>query len=158
MAPADTIWHKESLKLKEIFGTREGFEICPHQLSPGPIKASVGTRLYTLSVQCSHQPPQAGPAGKGGGGRKAWRVQATRRLTGGCAVTADRLTIIDGGGVVLDGKKRSRVLQPRCRSPEAMPCMPLSASTCSSHPHEPRIGPRFSRTCTPPPAAGTTCT
>ena len=39
---ADTIWHKESLKLKEIFGMREGFEICPHQLSPGPIKASVG--------------------------------------------------------------------------------------------------------------------
>ena len=42
MAPPDKIWHKESLKLKEIFGTREGFEICPHQLSPGPIKASVG--------------------------------------------------------------------------------------------------------------------
>ena len=32
MAPPDTIWHKESLKLKEIFGTREGFEICPNQL------------------------------------------------------------------------------------------------------------------------------
>ena len=39
MTPPDTIWHKESLKLKEIFGTREGFKICPHQLFPGPIKA-----------------------------------------------------------------------------------------------------------------------
>ena len=48
MAPPDTIWHKESLKLKEIFGTREGFEICPHQLSPGPIKASVGTGCWGL--------------------------------------------------------------------------------------------------------------
>ena len=44
MAPPDTIWHKKSLKLKEIFGTREGVEICPHQLFPGPIKAPVGTR------------------------------------------------------------------------------------------------------------------
>ena len=36
MAPPDTIWHKESLKLKEIFGTREGFEICPNNFSPRP--------------------------------------------------------------------------------------------------------------------------
>ena len=43
MAPPDTICHKESLKLKEIFGTREGFEICPYQLSPGPIKAPFGS-------------------------------------------------------------------------------------------------------------------
>ena len=42
MAPPDTIWHKESLKLKEIFGTREGFEICPYRLFPGPIKAPGG--------------------------------------------------------------------------------------------------------------------
>ena len=42
MAPPDTIWHKESLKLEEIFGTREGFEICPYQLSPGPIEAPFG--------------------------------------------------------------------------------------------------------------------
>ena len=39
MAPPDTIWHKESLKLKEIFGTREGFEICPNKFSHRPIKA-----------------------------------------------------------------------------------------------------------------------
>ena len=56
MAPANTIWHKESLKLKEIFGTREGFEMCPHQLSPSSIKASVAissssdTLLLSLSV------------------------------------------------------------------------------------------------------------
>ena len=37
MAPPDTIWHKESLKLKEIFGTREGFEICPNKFSQRPI-------------------------------------------------------------------------------------------------------------------------
>ena len=42
MAPPDTIWHKESLKLKEIFGTREGFEICQYQLFPGPIEAPSG--------------------------------------------------------------------------------------------------------------------
>ena len=42
MAPPDTMWHKESLKLKEIFGTREGFEICPYQLLPAPIKAPSG--------------------------------------------------------------------------------------------------------------------
>ena len=41
-APRDTVWHKEPLKLKEIFGTKEGFEIRPHQLSLDPIKASVG--------------------------------------------------------------------------------------------------------------------
>ena len=36
MAPSGSIWHKESLKLKEIFGTREGFEICPNNFSPRP--------------------------------------------------------------------------------------------------------------------------
>ena len=36
MAPPDSIWHKESLKFKEIFGTREGFEICPNNFSPRP--------------------------------------------------------------------------------------------------------------------------
>ena len=36
-----TIWHRESLKLKENFGMREGFEICPNQffqpLIPPPL-------------------------------------------------------------------------------------------------------------------------
>ena len=56
MAPPDTIWHKESLKLKEIFGTREGFEICPNKFSQRPI---ISPPLYalvipqqTLSVRC----------------------------------------------------------------------------------------------------------
>ena len=35
-----TAWHRESLTLKEKFGTREGFEICPnqffHSLIPPP--------------------------------------------------------------------------------------------------------------------------
>ena len=39
MAPPDTIWHNESVKLKEIFGTREGFEICPNQFFHRLIKA-----------------------------------------------------------------------------------------------------------------------
>ena len=39
MAPPDTIWHKESLKLKEIFGMREGFEICPNKFFHRLIKA-----------------------------------------------------------------------------------------------------------------------
>ena len=51
MAPPDTIWHKESLKLKEIFGTREGFEICPYQLFPGPIKAPGGGPSNTISTR-----------------------------------------------------------------------------------------------------------
>ena len=42
MAPPDTIWHKESLKLEEIFGTREGFEICPNQFFHRLIKAPPG--------------------------------------------------------------------------------------------------------------------
>ena len=42
MAPPETIWHKESLNLKEIFGTREGFKICPYQLFQALIKASSG--------------------------------------------------------------------------------------------------------------------
>ena len=51
MAPPDTIWHKESLKLKEIFGTREGFEICPYQLFPAPIKAPFGRNTCTLGCK-----------------------------------------------------------------------------------------------------------
>ena len=51
MAPPDTIWHKESLKLKEIFGTKEGFEICPYQLFPGPIKAPFGMELCFHGTQ-----------------------------------------------------------------------------------------------------------
>ena len=43
MVPPDTIWHKESLRLKEIFGTREGFEICPYQLFQALIKVPSGT-------------------------------------------------------------------------------------------------------------------
>ena len=31
-----TAWHRESLKSKEKFGTREGFEICPNQSPPLP--------------------------------------------------------------------------------------------------------------------------
>ena len=45
MAPPDTIWHKESLKLKEIFGTREGFEICPNKFSHRLVKAPSCTGL-----------------------------------------------------------------------------------------------------------------
>ena len=48
MAPPDTIWHNESLKLKEIFGTREGFKICPYQLLPAPIKAPSGTAVVGI--------------------------------------------------------------------------------------------------------------
>ena len=52
MAPPDTIWHKESLKLKEIFGTREGFEICPNQFFIRLIKVPPGIQsnpsFYTL--------------------------------------------------------------------------------------------------------------
>ena len=61
MAPPDTIWHNESLKLKEIFGTREGFEICPYQLFPGPIKAPVGTATHpswTASAPAEVDGPQ----------------------------------------------------------------------------------------------------
>ena len=47
MAPPDTIWHKESLKLKEIFGTREGFEICPNKFSQRPI---ISPPLYVSGV------------------------------------------------------------------------------------------------------------
>ena len=43
MAPSGSIWHKESLKLKEIFGTREGFEICPNNFSPRPKISPPGT-------------------------------------------------------------------------------------------------------------------
>ena len=50
MAPPDTIWHKESLKLKEIFGTREGFEICPNKFSQGPIKAPPCISLKTTTL------------------------------------------------------------------------------------------------------------
>ena len=39
MASPDTIWHKESLKLKEIFGMREGFDICPNKFFHRLIKA-----------------------------------------------------------------------------------------------------------------------
>ena len=55
MAPPDTIWHKESLKLKEIFGTREGFEICPNKISHHPIKAPPCTQqiLQTGSLLVS---------------------------------------------------------------------------------------------------------
>ena len=38
-----TFWHMASLKLKEIFGTREGFQICPHQLSPLLNNSTPGT-------------------------------------------------------------------------------------------------------------------
>ena len=44
MAPSGSIWHKESLKLKEIFGTREGFEICPNNFSPRPNFSPPGTQ------------------------------------------------------------------------------------------------------------------
>ena len=43
MAPSGSIWHKESLKLKEIFGTREAFEICPNNFSPRPNFAPPGS-------------------------------------------------------------------------------------------------------------------
>ena len=33
-APVHRFWHIASLKLKKMFGTREGFEICPHQFRP----------------------------------------------------------------------------------------------------------------------------
>ena len=48
MAPPDTIWHKESLKLKEIFGTREGFEICPNKFFHRLIKAPPCIFLHAL--------------------------------------------------------------------------------------------------------------
>ena len=48
MAPSGSIWHKESLKLKEIFGTREGFEICPNNFSPRPNFSPPGTPCQEL--------------------------------------------------------------------------------------------------------------
>ena len=63
MAPPDTIWHKESLKLKEIFGTREGFEICPNQFFHRLIKAPPGiwvsrhpSTMVCTQGCCSHIP------------------------------------------------------------------------------------------------------
>ena len=50
MAPSGSIWHKESLKLKEIFGTREGFEICPNNFSPRPNFSPPGSRLERAQV------------------------------------------------------------------------------------------------------------
>ena len=32
--PVHTFWHMASSKFKEIFGKREGFQICPHQFCP----------------------------------------------------------------------------------------------------------------------------
>ena len=48
MAPPDTIWHKESLKLKETFGTREGFEICPNQLFQALIVSPSGMCFFGM--------------------------------------------------------------------------------------------------------------
>ena len=53
MAPSGSIWHKESLKLKEIFGTREAFEICPNNFSPRPNFAPPGTRRFDAAVHYS---------------------------------------------------------------------------------------------------------
>ena len=52
MAPSGSIWHKESLKLKEIFGTREGFEICPNNFSPRPNFSPSGMLLLPSSFIC----------------------------------------------------------------------------------------------------------
>ena len=53
MAPPDSIWHKESLKLKEIFGTREGFEICPNNFSPRPNFSPPCTTLKGVRCRAS---------------------------------------------------------------------------------------------------------
>ena len=49
MAPPDSIWHKESLKLKERFGTREGFEICPNNFSPRPNVSPPCSQVWNTS-------------------------------------------------------------------------------------------------------------
>ena len=56
MAPPDTIWHKESLKLKEIFGTREDFEICPYQLFQALIQAPPGSGAAGPPSEPPHHP------------------------------------------------------------------------------------------------------
>ena len=38
-----TVWHRASYKLKEKFGMKEGFEICPHQFWWLPIFSPCGT-------------------------------------------------------------------------------------------------------------------
>ena len=50
MAPPNTIWHKESFKLKETFGMREGFEICPNQFFHRLIKAPPSRRPNAWSL------------------------------------------------------------------------------------------------------------
>ena len=76
MAPPDTIWHKESLKLKEIFGTREGFEICPNKFFHRLIKAPPCTKQSYLARgkgrgggAGSSMPDVASPGDGGGGGQ-----------------------------------------------------------------------------------------
>ena len=54
MAPSGSIWHKESLKLKEIFGTREGFEICPNNFSPRPNFSPPGMQPHAAA--CMRNP------------------------------------------------------------------------------------------------------
>ena len=60
-----TAWHRESLKLKEKFGTREGFEICPNQFfqplifspsgtSPAPHVQPPGTTVSTPGPDGHH--------------------------------------------------------------------------------------------------------
>ena len=64
MAPSGSIWHKESLKLKEIFGTREAFEICPNNFSPRPNFAPPGIcrgKLSVKSVSCGDRGTKAVP-------------------------------------------------------------------------------------------------
>ena len=57
MAPPDTIWHKESLKLKEIFGTREGFEICPNKFFHRLIKAPPCMEFFGVSQDTAVRDP-----------------------------------------------------------------------------------------------------
>ena len=50
MASPDTIWHKESLKLKEIFGTTEGFEVCPNQFFHRLIKTQPPPVMHHMQI------------------------------------------------------------------------------------------------------------
>ena len=49
-----TIWYRASLQMKEMLGTRAGFQICPHQFCPPTTFSSVWRHTYTHTHARTH--------------------------------------------------------------------------------------------------------